>query len=83
MEDSVSFAPNGHHERVIRKKESSEKTKVSNKESVETQLPQLTHDLLNVKKDLKELTDRTMMIQDNNNNNVSLLHQQINQLSKW
>ena len=51
--------------------ESTEKTKVSNKESVETLLPQLTQDLVDVRKELKELTDRTMMIQE-----------QINQLNK-
>ena len=51
--------------------ESTEKTKVSNKESVETLLPQLTQDLVYVRKELKELTDRTMRIQE-----------QINQLSK-
>ena len=53
------------------KKESTEKTKISNKESVETPLHQLTQDLIDVRKRLKELTDRTMMIQ-----------KQINQLSK-
>ena len=43
----------------------------SNKESVETLLPQLTQDLVDVRKELKELTDRTMRIQE-----------QINQISK-